>query len=118
MSINDKIKIYLDKNNKDIKDLSKETKLDEDKLKNIINGEYIPSSDELKIIDKVVSEKMSSGKKAVKIVELILRFGACIMALVTLLLCINGNVKTETLIALLSIGLVCSSIISLPKIEK
>ena len=48
------------------------------------------------------------GIGSVKAIELILKFGACIMALVTLLLCIMGNVEVEILIALLSVKTVFS----------
>jgi len=40
------------------------------------------------------------------------------MSLVTLLLSINENVDTKVLVVLLSIGLVCSTMTILPKIEK
>ena len=57
-------------------------------------------------------------KLAIKMLDLIFRFVAMVMALVTLLLCINENIDTKVLVVLLSIGLVCSSMTILPKIEK
>lgn len=60
----------------------------------------------------------SKGKKFIKVLDLIFRFVAMVMALTTLLLCINENVSTKTLVVLLSIGLVCSTMTILPKIEK
>jgi hypothetical protein len=60
----------------------------------------------------------SKGRKIVKSMDLIFRFVAMVMALVTLLLCINENVDTKILAILLSIGLVCSSITMLPQIDK
>ena len=68
-----------------------------------------------KILEKA---NITSGKRVVRSMDLIFRFVAMVMALVTLLLCINENVDTKALIVLLSIGLVCSSMTILPKIEK
>lgn len=65
-----------------------------------------------------VVEKKGKGKKLTKIMDLVFRFVAMVMALVTLLLCINENIDAKALIVLLSIGLVCSSMTILPKIEK
>lgn len=53
-----------------------------------------------------------------RILELVFKFGATIMALVTLLLSINGTISSNTLIVLLSIGVLCLSIQNLPKIDK
>jgi hypothetical protein len=50
--------------------------------------------------------------------DLIFRFVAMVMALVTLLLCINENIDTKVLVVLISIGLVCNSMTILPKIDK
>ncbi len=71
-----------------------------------------------RILTIIENKKSNSGKKIVKILDLLFRFVAMVMALVTLLLCINENVETKTLVVLLSIGLVCSSMTILPKIEK
>lgn len=65
-----------------------------------------------------IVEKKEKGKKLTKIMDLVFRFVAMVMALVTLLLCINEDIDTKALIVLLSIGLVCSSMTILPKIEK
>ena len=59
-----------------------------------------------------------NSRKLVKLLDLIFRLVAMMMALSVLLLCINGNVETNTLIVLLSIGVVCSSLTILPRIEK
>ncbi|MBE5738490.1 MAG: hypothetical protein E7354_02040 [Clostridiales bacterium] len=70
--------------------------------------------------EKQQSEVLSKVDKlrATKILDLFFKFGATIMALVALLLSINDNIKPNTLIILLSIGLLFSSIQHLPKIDK
>ena len=78
----------------------------------------LPKKDIKKLTDKINGSYISKGKRIVKSLDLIFRFVAMIMALVTLLLCINENVDTKVLVVLLSIGLVCSSMTILPKIEK
>lgn len=71
-----------------------------------------------RILGILQSKTKSLGKKIVKILELIFRFVAMIMPLVTLLLCINGSASNRVLITLLSIGFISSSIIMLPRNEK
>ena len=78
--------------------------------------EYMKDNNENNEINVV--EKKGKGKKLTKIMDLVFRFVAMVMALVTLLLCINENIDAKALIVLLSIGLVCSSMTILPKIEK
>lgn len=118
-NLSDNIKQYLTKNKITLDDFAKDVKIDKEKLDKLLLGEYSPSEEEITIINKQLStEKLSKGKKIVKAIELILKFGACIMALVTLLLCIMGNVEVEILIALLSVGVVCETIPLLPKIDK
>ncbi len=70
-----------------------------------------------KVQEEILS-KIKSEKNPNKVLDLIFKFGAVIMALVALLLSINENISPNTLIILLSIGLLCSSIQHLPKIDK
>ena len=86
-------------------------------LLKIESGENINKEEENRIL-KIINNEKPSGKRIIKILDLIFRFVAMVMALVTLLLCINENVDTKVLVVLLSIGLVCSSMTILPKIEK
>lgn len=118
-NLSENIKDYLEKNNITLDDFAKDVKVDKENLEKLMLDKYKPSEDEIENIKKrLTNEKMSKSKIIVKAIELTLKFGACIMALVTLLLCIMGSVATETLVALLSVGVVCATIPSLPKIEK
>lgn len=89
-------------------------------LQSIIKGEDVELSkkDETRIARFIEKTKLSTGKRIVKVMDLIFRFVAMVMSLVTLLLSINENVDTKVLVILLSIGLVCSTMTILPKIEK
>ncbi|MBE5758153.1 MAG: helix-turn-helix transcriptional regulator [Clostridiales bacterium] len=117
--ISDKIKDFLESNKLTIEKFSEGVQLDVAVIQKIINDTYKPSEEELSKINNFISSyKSSFSRRSIKALELVFKFGACLMAIVTLLLCIMGNVKPETLIALLSIGLVCSTITSLPKIDK
>lgn len=91
-----------------------------DELQKIINGEDVElnKKEESRIAKIIEKTKLSTGKRIVKIMDLIFRFVAMVMSLVTLLLSINENVDTKVLVILLSIGLVCSTMTILPKIEK
>ena len=118
-NLSEQIKSYIEKNKLTIEDFAKSTDISVDTINKIIDNEYTPKDEELSIIeDKLKEVTLSKGKKIVKAIELILKFGACIMALVTLLLCIMGNVEPQILISLLSVGVVCATIPSLPKIDK
>lgn len=88
------------------------------KLKKILDGTTKLTSDEITRIHEIVKPKHKKGKKIAKILDLMFKLGATIMSLVVLLLCINGYTDVQTLIALLSIGVVCSSVSILPRIDK
>lgn len=109
---------YLNKNNCTIEECAKKLNIELKKLQQIQSGEVTLPSDEITIIMSKLKPNVRNGKRAVRILDLLFRFGATIMGLVVLLLCINGYSETQTLIALLSIGLVCSAFTILPKIEK
>lgn len=112
------IKEFIEKNNLSLSEASAKLGINEEKLKIIDTEEFVLDEDEIKRVSEIIEQKPSLGKKIAKILDLLFRMGACIMALVALLLCINGIGDYKVLIVLLSIGLVCSSIISLPKINK
>ncbi len=68
--------------------------------------------------EEIINKIDSNWKSVTKVLDLIFKFGATIMAIVTLLLSVNDNIKPNTLIILLSLGLLFSSIQHLPKIDK
>lgn len=114
-----KIKKYKDSNKYDNAQCAKNLGLDVDIVEKIFTDEIELDQEEIDRIGSIVDKStLSIGKRIVKSLDLIFRLVAMIMALVTLLLLINENIDTRTLIVLLSIGLVCSSMTILPKIEK
>ena len=118
-SIIKEIKEYREENSLTIEECAKKLQLSTEQLENIENEQLELDDQEVQRIRKIIENKSkSTGRRIRKILDLLFRFGATIMALVVLLLCINGYAETNTLIALLSIGVVCSSLTILPKIEK
>lgn len=116
--MNDFVKTILEYKNKNkfsSEDCAKKLNISLDEMKEIEGGKTSLSEkfqrEILDIIDKRV-------KRPNRVLELIFKFGATIMALVTLLLGINGSVSPNTLIVMLSIGVLCLSIQNLPKIDK
>lgn len=109
---------YMTQNNLSIQELAIKLNISEDRLNEIINNGATPDKEEMANIESLEVKKSSVGKKVVKILDLIFRLGAFIMGLVTLLLCIDGNVTENILISLLAVGMVCNSMILLPKIDK
>ena len=118
--ISKKITDYMNESKLSIQELSIKMGFDQSKLSEIISGDYNPTKDEIKAIEEALNDKpkISTGKRIVKILDLVFRLGAFIMGLVTLLLCIDGNVAENILVALLAVGMVCNSMILLPKIDK
>ena len=108
---------YKNKNNLTIEQCSQKLGISMEDITNIDNKQevFFDKSEESRI-NKLLGK--STGKKIVKCMDLIFRFVAMVMSLVTLLLCINENIEPKVLIVLLSISLVCSSMTILPKIEK
>lgn len=116
-----KILEFQKNNNLSNEECSKMLGVSLDLINKINNDEQISElsrEEKKRILTIIENKKSNNGKKIVKILDLLFRFVAMVMALVTLLLCINENVETKTLVVLLSIGLVCSSMTILPKIEK
>lgn len=114
-----KIKTFQERNNLTDDECAKQLKITTDELKDIYSGNNLDAEKTSEIITIIKAKSEVKNKKlAIKMLDLIFRFVAMVMALVTLILCINENVDTKVLIVLLSIGLVCSSMTILPKIEK
>lgn len=109
---------YREKNGLDTKSCADLLHITVKKLESIEDGSATLSGDEMTKLREKIRPKEKRGKRGVRILDLIFRFGATIMALTVLLLCINGYTETQTLIALLSIGVICSAVTMLPKIEK
>lgn len=118
-TLKDLIIKYKIKNNLSDTECAQKLGISEEKLIKLHNGENVKFTDkETEKILTIVDSKKEKGKKLVKVLDLVFRFVAMVMALVTLLLCINENIDSKALIVLLSIGLVCTSMTILPKIEK
>lgn len=111
---------YKTKLNLTTEQCAEKLQLDIEKIKKIENNEDVEiTKEEETIINKELEKsKITNSRRVVRGMDLVFRFVAMVMALVTLLLCINENVDTKVLIVLLSVGLVCSSMTILPKIEK
>ena len=122
MELSKKVLKYKSDNNLTDEQCAKNLKISLTILKKIENSaENLEiSSEEMERLLGIIEPKStkSKGKKLIKVLDLVFRFVAMVMALTTLLLCINENVSTKTLVVLLSIGLVCSTMTILPKIEK
>ena len=113
------IKAYKENNSLQNEECAKLFQISPQDLVEIESGNVKLDESEIKRLHCLMQEKAkNTGRRVRKILDLFFRFGASIMALVVLLLCINGYAETNTLIALLSIGVVCSSLTILPKIEK
>lgn len=93
--------------------------LTEEVLKGVLDGSIKLGTDECDRINEIIEGKSKfNSKKFIKLLDLIFRLVAMVMAVTVLMLCINGVAETETLIVLLSVGVVCSSLTILPRIEK
>lgn len=109
---------YREKNKLDTKACADFLHITEKELKAIEDGSLVLPGDEVTKLREKIRPKTKGSRRGVRILDLVFRFGATIMALTVLLLCINGYAETQTLIALLSIGVMCSAFTMLPKIEK
>jgi len=115
----EEIKNYKEINSLNDIDCAKKLDISVENLKLIISNEIQLEDSEIDRILNIIKEKKKfTGRKVIRILDLLFRCGAAVMALVVLLLCINGYNETHTLIALLSISVVSSSMTLLPKIEK
>ena len=108
---------YMSKNNVTIDECAAKLGLTEEQVKLLEEKQNLNlTKDDESRINKIIGK--STGKRVIRIMDLIFRFVAMVMALVTLLLCINENIDTKVLVVLISIGLVCNSMTILPKIDK
>lgn len=110
---------YREKNSLNIDECAKVLGISEETLQAIENGtEYTLVDSDVARIKSLVEPKPSKGKRLIKALDLFFRFCAMVMSLVVVLLCINGYSDSNTMIALLAVGIACSSMTILPKIEK
>ena len=119
--LSEKIKTYMAKNNFSSLKCAKNLGISDATLEKILNNsqDLELTSEEIDRINIAIDQKKDSkNKRIIKFLDLIFRFVAIVMALVTLMLCINENIDVKALVVLLSIGLVCSSMTLLPKIDK
>lgn len=84
---------------------------------NLKEAEKKLSEEEKNRILDVIKSRQKNKRRRI-FLDLFFRFVAMVMSLTVLLLSINEKIDTRTLIVLLSIGIVCSSLTILPKIEK
>lgn len=113
------IKEYKSKNLLTDEQCADNLKLTVEDIKSVDSGKLTLSSEEQERVLAIIQKKTkSTGKRVVRILDLCFRFISAIMSFVVLLLCINGYENTNTLVLLLAIGFVCTSITTLPKIEK
>ena len=115
--ITENILEYMSKNNLTIDECAAKLGLTEEQVKLLEEKQNLNlTKDDESRINKIIGKITS--KRVIRIMDLIFRFVAMVMALVTLLLCINENIDTKVLVVLISIGLVCNSMTILPKIDK
>ena len=113
------LKNYRETNKFKIDDYAKTLEMSTDEYAKIENGEVqVSKYEEKDICVKLGIKKSFNGKRLIKILDLIFRLGSTVMAIATLLLCINGIGTQETLIAMLSVGLILTTFTLLPKVEK
>lgn len=117
MDFINKVQTFKEDNNLTDSDCASKLGVDVEIIKNLkTEAKNLDSSEKQRIL-KIIESKQRN-KKMSRVLDLIFRFVAMVMALTTLLLCINETVDTRSLILLLAIGLVCSSMTVLPKIDK
>lgn len=106
---------YKEKNKLSSEECAEKLGITLEQMKEIEEGKT--SLDE-KTQEEILGKIDFNWKSVTKVLDLLFKFGGVIMALVTLLLSINDNIKSNTLIILLSLGLLFSAIQHLPKIDK
>lgn len=117
MDFIDKVQTFKEENNLSDSDCANKLGVEEDFIKNLkTKGKSLDKAEKERIL--AIIDSKQKNKRISRIMDLVFRFVAMVMALTALLLCINENVDTRSLIVLLSIGLVCSSMTILPKIDK
>lgn len=110
-----KILEYKEENKYSSEACAKKIGISIDEMKEIEGGK---SSIDPQIQVEIMEMMDRRKRRPTRILELIFKFGATIMALTVLLLAIDGKTKPTTMFVLLSIGLLCLSIQNLPKIDK
>ena len=116
--LNEKIKIYKEKNLLTDEKCAENLSISLETLIDIQNNAIQLDKDEQERILAIVNIKPKTGRRIVKILDLLFRLISTIMPLVVILLCVNHYQDMRVMIVLLAIGFTCSSMTILPKIEK
>jgi len=117
--LKDLLLVYKEKNNANNYDCAKLLKLSVEQIDQIEAGTLSLDETQLKKYLEILQYKLKpKSKKVLKILELFFRFIAMIMPLVCLLLCISNYTNYKILIVLLSIGVIATSTIMLPRNDK
>lgn len=117
MDFINKVQTFKEENKYTDDECARKLNIDVEIIKNLSKeAKNLAESEKIRILAYIDSKQ--KNKKISKIMDLVFRFVAMVMALTALLLCINETVDTRSLIVLLAIGLVCSSMTILPKIDK
>lgn len=109
-------KVKLKKNLTDT-DIAQILNISEDKVVEILSGKVVIDDGEVDGYIDLLKQQLKC-RKFTKVLDLIFRFSSTVLALVVLLLAINGYSNTSAMIALLAVGLACTTITNLPKIDK
>lgn len=117
MNFVDKVISFKVENKLTDEDCARKLCVDINFIKNIELESKKLTEEEKQRILKIIDSKQKN-KRNIKILDLVFRFLAMVMVLTVLMLSINENIDTRALIILLSIGLFCTSVTMLPKIEK
>jgi len=113
---------YKDNNKISTDELASQISISVDQLKDIESGNKKLEKQEIERITQILTKEETktdgSGKKVVRILDLIFRLTATIMPLVVVILSIYNFKNTNILITLLAVGVACLSMTTLPKIDK
>ena len=112
------IEKIISKENSSSADIALLLGVEEKLIEGILDESAVLSDDEIVKLSSMLKQKTKGSRKLNKILDLIFRFATTVMALVVVLLSINGYSNTNVMVTLLAVGLACISITSLPKIEK
>lgn len=110
-----KILEYKEENKYSSEACAKKIGISIEEMKEIEGGK---TSIDPKVQEEIMELLDRRKRRPTRVLELLFKFGATIMALLVLLLAIDGSAKSNTMFVLLSLGLLCLSIQNLPKIDK
>ena len=109
---------YKDKEGMSVGELAKKISITEDKLNKILEGNENLEESEITRINEIIKVNKNINRKIVKILDLVFRLCAFIMPLVVIILSIYHFNNLKIMITLLSVGVACLAMTTLPKIEK